>query len=86
MSNRDQIIARLSELTNFIIECTEKVEGGEMVDLKGLDDEIASLCERTVGLPPEEAQAVQPAMAEMIARLEKLGQALKNYQGGQAGQ
>ncbi len=85
MSDKDQIMARLTELTNFISECTEKVEGGEMVDLKGLDDEIAGLCERTVALPPEDAQAVQPTMADMIARLEKLGQALKNYKDGQAG-
>ena len=84
-SEKDHIDARLKELTDFIVDCTEKVEGGEMVDLKGLDDEIASLCERTVALPPEEAHAVQPTMAEMIAKLERLGQALKNYKDSQNG-
>ena len=85
-AEKEQIETRLTEITAFIIESTEKVEGGEMVDLSGLDDEIASLCERTVALPPEMAQAVQPTMAEMIAQLEKLGAALKNYQDGQSPQ
>ena len=77
---KNQIETRLTELTAFIIECTEKVESGEMVDLSGLDDEIASLCERTVALPPPEATTLQPLMGDMIAHLEKLGVALKNFQ------
>ncbi len=82
-AEKEQIETRLTELTGFIIECTEKVTAGEMVDLSGLDDEIAALCERTVALPPELAQSVQPTMAEMIAQLETLGQALKAFQDNQ---
>lgn len=83
--NSEDIQKRLGELSNFILESTRTVESGQMIDLSGLDDEVASICDRVVTLPPQQAAQAQPLMAEMIGNLERLGQALKEYQDRQKG-
>lgn len=80
MSEKDDILNRLRTICDFIADATAKVDGGEMVNLAGLDDDVASLCERTIALPPEDAAQAQPFMAEMITALDRLGQALRDYQ------
>ena len=80
MTTVDEIKTRMQELIEFISQANETIQGGEMVDLMGLDDEVASLCDRTLALPPEHAVIVQPLMAEMISKLESLGETLKDFQ------
>jgi len=80
MSNAADIIERLQELTSFIEEAHQKLKDGEVVGLSHLDDEVAVLCDKTLKLQPKEAVKVQPIMADMINKLEKLGIALKDYQ------
>ena len=80
MSDAQQIAARLNELSDFIDEANAKLDDGEVVNLTHLDDEVATLCEQTLSLPPQEAAQIQPAMADMISKLEELGTALKEFQ------
>ena len=80
MSNREQIETRMRDLTNFITQASDAVRAGQMVKLTHLDDEVASLCDQSVALPPQEAAQIQPVMAEMIGSLEELARALKEYQ------
>lgn len=80
MSNREQIETRMRDLTNFIAQAADRVRAGEMVTLTHLDDEVASLCDQSIALPPHDALQVQPVMAEMIGTLEELARALKEYQ------
>ena len=80
MSEMEDIQARMRDICDFILSSAAQVDSGEMVNLAGLDDDVASLCERALALPPEEAAQVQPLMAEMISNLERLGQALRDYQ------
>lgn len=80
MSEKDDIITRMHDVCVFINDAIVKVESGSIVNLAGLDDDIAALCERTVSLPPDDAAQVQPAMADMISNLDRLGTALKDYQ------
>jgi hypothetical protein len=76
----EEIQKRLGELCQFITDSIQTVESGTMVDLSGLDEEVASICDHVVTLPPAEATQTQPLMAEMIGNLEKLGEALQKYQ------
>ena len=80
MSEAEDIKNRMEQLTQFIIEVNEKIKGGDMVDLTGLDDEVASLCDRSVALPPQLAIQMQPLMSEMIAKLEDLSVTLEDFQ------
>lgn len=80
MSNADDITQRLQELTTFIEEAHKQLKEGEVVNLSLLDDEVGELCDQTLQLKPQEAVKVQPVMADMINKLEKLGVALKDYQ------
>ena len=55
------------------------VRGGDMVDLSGLDRDVATICNKAVALPPDQAREVQPLMAELIGSLEQLSAALVAY-------
>lgn len=74
------IKTRMEELTSFVIESNNSIQEGQMVDLQGLDDEVASLCDRTLALPANQAAEIQPLMSEMISRLEELGRSLEILQ------
>jgi hypothetical protein len=80
MSKAQNIIIRLTELSSFIDEAQTKLDNGEIVNLTHLDDEVSTLCEETLSLPPQEAVQVQAVMAEMISKLEKLSVALQEFQ------
>ena len=82
MSSAQEISSQLKELVSFIENAHEQLSSGTVVDLSRLDDEVARICEETLQLSPEEANNVQPAMAEMISKLEALGVALKEFQDG----
>lgn len=74
-----EIRAKMEKLTDFIREAEATVRGGKMVDLSGLDREVAVICNKAVALPPLEARDIQPIMAELIGNLEHLSSALKDY-------
>lgn len=80
MSNADEIAQRLQELSEFIENAHQQLKDGEVVNLSHLDDEVGELCDQTLRLPPKEATKVQPVMADMINKLEKLSVALKDFQ------
>ncbi|MEM6781597.1 MAG: hypothetical protein AAF569_07015 [Pseudomonadota bacterium] len=78
--NPQDIKTRMQELTSFVVQANDTINAGQMVDLQGLDDEVASLCDRTLALPPQQAADIQPLMAEMISKLEELGRSLETFQ------
>ena len=74
-----EIRTKMEKLNDFIIGAEGTVRGGKMMNLGNLDREIADLCVKAVALPPVEAHALQPLMADMIGNLERLGEALKDF-------
>ncbi len=80
MTETDDIQTRMRAICDLINDAINKVESGTMVNLSGLDDDVASLCERTVALSPQDAAQVQPLMADMIGNLDRLGNALRDFQ------
>ncbi|PZQ48455.1 MAG: hypothetical protein DI551_01505 [Micavibrio aeruginosavorus] len=75
----DEIRAKMEKLNQFILDSEITVLGGKMVDLGGLDRDIALICNKAVALPPPDARDMQPLMAAMIGNLERLSIALKDY-------
>lgn len=74
-----ELRTKMEKLNDFIINAENSVRDGKMMDLGSLDKEIADLCMKAVSLPPAEAHALQPMMADMIGNLERLGTALKDF-------
>jgi len=77
--NATEILSKMETLNEFILKSEDTVRGGKMVDLSGLDKDVAVICTKAVSLPPEQARDVQPIMAELIGNLERLSLALKDY-------
>jgi len=75
----DDIRREMDTLTAFINDCVQSVEDGRIVDLKGLDDQVAALCDSALGLPPQDAAQIQSPMAAMISKVEALEQALRAF-------
>lgn len=74
-----EIRAKMEKLTEFIRDAEASVRSGKMVDLSGLDRDVAMICNKAIALPPVEARDLQPVMAELIGNLEHLSTALKDY-------
>ena len=75
----EEIIAQLQQMISEIESAQEQLQAGTVADLSTLDTKVAEICEETIKLPPAEAMAVQPIMAEMIGKLEAFGLALKDF-------
>jgi len=80
MTTATTIKNRLIELTNFIDDARTRLESGEVINLSHLDEEVDTLCNEAMSLPPTEAAQVQEPMSQMISKLEQLGVALKDFQ------
>lgn len=80
MPQASQIIAELETLTAFIEDAQFKLSKGEVINISHVDAKVAQLCDQALSLKPADATQVQPAMADMISRLEQLGLALQDFQ------
>jgi len=80
MNNKDTILNRLSDLTDFISSALERLESGEVLSLSHLDGEVEAVCEQAMSLPRDQIAEVQEPMAAMITKLEALGVALQDFQ------
>lgn len=72
--------ARIQNLIAMIDQAIAQVEGGEMIDLEGLDSEVQAVCEAAENPALEEMEQVDEKMDQMIARLEELSEALDNFE------
>ena len=77
--NVTEIRDKMEKLRDSISDAENSVRGGKMVDLTGLDKNVAVICTQAVALPPEDARDIQPLMAELIGNLERLSIALKDF-------
>ncbi len=75
----DQLRTKMEEINEFVLKAEDSVRDGKMVDLSGMDKNVAAICTRVIALPPAQAREMQPLMADMIGNLERLSTALKDY-------
>lgn len=61
-------------------EAISRVRAGILMDIDGVEAEVARLCTDINELPPEEGKKLEPSMAEMIGKLEDLAAALSEFQ------
>ena len=71
---------RLQDLRAFIAQATDSLERGVMVDLKNLQGDVARLCTDIARAGPAQAVPMKPLLAETIAALDHLEQALIAHQ------
>ncbi len=71
---------RIQHLIEMIDQAIAQVDGGEMIDLEGLDNEVQAVCEAAENPALEEMELVDERMDLMIARLKELGEALDNFE------
>jgi hypothetical protein len=76
------IRAKMEQLNTFILDADTSVQNGKLVDLRGLDRDIAVICKQATSLPPPDARDLQPVMAELIGNLERLSFSLKDFKDG----
>lgn len=85
MNTPEEIAQHMRTLADFISEAEIALRGGEVVDLSHLEEEVGALCDQALSLSPEEARSIQPAMADLIARLEDLSGELEAFRAGDEG-
>jgi|GEM_PF-1661525 len=76
----EAIEAELAKQTDLIGAAIESVRGGTVADINEVERNVAVLCNEISGMPQEDAQRLEPAMAQMISKLEELAVALHDFQ------
>lgn len=71
---------RLQDLHRFIVAATQKLDAGMMVNLQNLQADVAQLCSDIARADPYQAPPMKPLLAETIAALDTLEQALIAHQ------
>jgi hypothetical protein len=79
MITRPEIEARLQHLITYVRDCERRVLLGEVMDLQGLDQSIAVLCEDVLTLPETDAKEMQSQMMKLIDQLDLLAQSIKDH-------
>lgn len=78
--SEENLPARIDNLIGMIEQAIAQVQGGEMIDLAGLDDEVQAVCEAAETPALEEMEIVDEKMDQMIGKLEELSDALENFE------
>lgn len=79
MITRPEIEARLQNLIHYVRDCERRVALGEVMDLTGLDQSVAVLCQDVLKLPEQDAKDMQGEMMKLIDQLDLLAQSIKNH-------
>lgn len=72
----ENIRTRIAALLNYARDCERRFYGGEAVDLSGLDQKTAELCDDLLTLPRADGQACMPDLQKLIVKIEDMGKAL----------
>lgn len=75
----DALRTKMQALGEFISDAESAVRLGKIVDMAGLDRDVTIICQQAANLPPAQASEIQPHMADLIGRLERLAIALRDF-------
>ncbi len=76
----EQLKTRLREQIDILDDALFKIRNRELVALDRMEHTIAAICNDIQTGDPETARTMGPLMADMIARLEEMALALKDFQ------
>jgi hypothetical protein len=68
----DNAHAFADEVRRTLVMARSLVRAGKLVDLTGLDSEVAFVCARVLDLPPDAARAMRPVLMALRAELHAL--------------
>ena len=79
---KDELAKRLKSITDYVRDCERRVSQGEIMDLQGLDNNVAEVCDLIAALPPKEGQELEGQMSVLIGSLETLANAMRKQDEG----
>ncbi|MBI3452164.1 MAG: hypothetical protein HY057_04900 [Rhodospirillales bacterium] len=77
-----QILTEIDAVTATVIAARRWIDGGNMLDLSGLDNRVDALCRATAILTPPEGKAFMPALGDLAQALDDLAASLQNASSG----
>jgi hypothetical protein len=75
-----QLQVRLQGITDYIRDCERRVNLGEVVDMRGLDANVADICKDVQSLPQQEGQTLEQSMLKLIDSLDVLAKTFQDIQ------
>lgn len=75
--SKEDLAKRLKSIIDYVRDCERRVSQGEIMDLQGLDNNVAEVCDAIASMPPADAQGLETQMSVLIADLEKLANAMR---------
>ena len=79
---KDELAKRLKSITDYVRDCERRVTHGEIMDLQGLDNNVAEVCDLIANMPPKEGQELESQMTILIGSLETLADAMRKQDEG----
>ena len=73
-ANANQIIIQLQ---TFMGRCEELLDEGKEVNLAGMDEQVATLCEAIAQMPFEQADRLRPKLDSLMQEFDTLSQKLQ---------
>lgn len=70
----------LNRIEAVLEDAEARIGDGYDIDLKGLEEHIAAVCQEIAALPPEQGQAYRERLKIIVAQLEAVERALKHQQ------
>ena len=71
---------RLKAIVDYVRDCQRRVSQGDIMDLKGLDQNVLEICDSIAALPPEEGRKLEDQMSALIEDLETLANNMRAQQ------
>lgn len=81
MREESEIREDLAAIARTIADAEAAAAAGTPVNLTGLQEQVEVVCRELTALPAERAKSYEPALAEMIAALDRLGGQLQAQDG-----
>lgn len=75
-----EITARIEQVKTYIQDCERRITKGEVIPLVGLDKNVEEICNDIGALPENEAAGMEEKLSGLIAALDKLVAAIRNFE------
>ncbi|MFH5925201.1 hypothetical protein [Roseomonas xinghualingensis] len=69
---QNAVLAAVGELDGVLSLAGILLRSGRSLDLHGLDQEVATICDATAALSPEQGRAMRPALSGLLTKVEEL--------------
>ncbi len=68
----ENIELKITNIKNYIANCSMRVAGGENIDLTSLNEEIEKICDEILSMPQDSARKFKNHLKSVIISLDKL--------------